>query len=422
MAAGTSPHVRDHYIPGAPRGGRRTPAIRSGSPEKLDQLTAELTRASNSWDDAAQALSEILANLGLPTAPARTISRAAQTIAAQKHEVSRSRDELLQTDRQPTVEYAKTGNVFRDGWNAYAHHYLPGLGQGAKDMGLSALAGNPMTAPFYIAIKPKGWLERGPVGQIQGLAQGVQHPIAFAKAAINWEEWKRDPVRAFGEAAPTLLITAITMGTGSGSGATARLATALRRTPEAETAKSAKALQEAATEASKTENLTRQPARTPDPFTPRTRTPISSEAPLERPIKNAYRGDSQRRPGGQVGPPISLNKLRSELGRTGLWPLLRDYDIVYVPEIPGPPGAIRYGNSPYSPDGSPKLGPTGKPVIWISDYGLSSLEQAVRTALHESWHQQQLAKRGVPGTEWGAHQYEKKMYREFLRRQRGSRH
>jgi hypothetical protein len=44
----------------------------------------------------------------------------------------------------------------------YACHYLPGLGQGAKDMGLTALAGNPMTAPFYIAIKPKGWLEPPP--------------------------------------------------------------------------------------------------------------------------------------------------------------------------------------------------------------------------------------------------------------------
>ncbi|MEU5996083.1 hypothetical protein ABZ806_44525 [Spirillospora sp. NPDC047418] len=268
LAAGTGPRVRDPYIPGAPRGGRPTSAIRSGSPEKLDQLNAELTRASNSWDEAAQALSEILANLGLTTSPARAISRAAQTVAPQKHEVRRSRDELLKTDRRPTAEYAKTGNVLHDGWNAYAHHYLPGLGQGVKDMGLSALAGNPMTAPFYIAIKPKGWLERGPVGQIQGLAQGVQHPIAFAKAAINWEEWKRDPVRAFGEAAPTLVITAITMGTGSGSGMTARLATALRRTPKAETAKSAKALQEAAAEAPRTDNLTEKPPTTPDPAIP----------------------------------------------------------------------------------------------------------------------------------------------------------
>ena len=161
----------------------------------------------------------------------------------------RSRAELLKTDRQQVVQSAKTGNPFRDGWDAYAHHYLPGLGQGVKDMGLSALAGNPMTAPVYIAIKPKGWLQRGPVGQIQGLTQGVQHPIAFAKAAVNWEEWKRDPVRAFGEAAPTIVITALTAGTGSASGLTA---------------KSAQALKEAATEAPKTKNLTRQPPETPE--------------------------------------------------------------------------------------------------------------------------------------------------------------
>ncbi|MFA1546666.1 hypothetical protein [Actinomadura chokoriensis] len=264
LAAGAGPpRTREPYIPGAPRGTRAASAVRSGSPDALDQLSAELTRASNSWQDAAQALSEILANLGLSTAPARTISRAARTVSDQKHAVHRSRDELLKTDRQEVVQSAKTGNVLHDGWNAYVHHYLPGLGQGVKDIGLSALAGNPATAPFYIAVKPKGWLERGPVGQIQGLAQGVQHPVAFAKAVINWEEWKRDPVRAFGEAAPTIVITAVTGGTGSGSGAAARLSTALRRTGKAETATSAQALKNAAAEAPKTRDLTRQPPDTP---------------------------------------------------------------------------------------------------------------------------------------------------------------
>lgn len=285
VAAGP-PRVHDPYIPGAPRGGRQTSPIRSGSPEKLDKLNAELTRASNSWQDAAQALSEILANLGLTTAPARTISRAAQTVSDQKPEVRRSRDELLKTDRQPVVQSAKTGNPLRDGWNAYAHHYLPGLGQGVKDMGLSALASNPTTAPFYIAIKPKGWLQRGPVGQIQGLAQGVQHPVAFAKAAVNWEEWKRDPVRAFGEAAPTIVITAITGGTGSGSGITARLASALRRTAKPETAKSAQALKEAATEAPKTDKLSDEPSNPPHATTPSPKFP-------EQPSIDAKSADTQ---------------------------------------------------------------------------------------------------------------------------------
>lgn len=272
MAAGAGPpRVREPYIPGPPRGGRPASATRSGSPAALDQLSTELTRAANSWQDAAQALSEILANLGLSTVPARTISRAAQSTSDQKPAIRRSREELLKTDQ--VVQPAKTGDMLRDGWNAYVHHYLPGLGQGLKDMGLSALAGNPTTAPFYLAIKPKGWLERGPVGQIQGLAQGVQHPIAFAKAAVNWEEWKRDPVRAFGEAAPTIVITAVTGGTGSGSGVAARVAAALRRTGGPETAKSARALQEAATEAPKTNKLTEKPPATPHPTVPSPRSP-----------------------------------------------------------------------------------------------------------------------------------------------------
>ncbi|MFI6514789.1 RHS repeat-associated core domain-containing protein [Spirillospora sp. NPDC050679] len=135
--------------------------------------------------------------------------------------------------------------------------------------------------------------------------------------------------------------------------------------------------------------------------------------------RNAYRGKSQEAPGGQSGPPVSLNQLRQEMGRAGMWHHVRDYDIVHKPTIDGPPGRIIYGNSPYNVDGTPKLGPTGRPMIEISDHGLSNMEQAVRTVFHESWHQQNLAKRGVPGLEGPADLHEEKMYQEYLRRRRG---
>ncbi|WP_433228160.1 hypothetical protein [Actinomadura formosensis] len=301
-ASAGPPRTGEPYIPGPPRGHRPASAIRSGSPDELDRLGAELTRAANSWQDAAQALSEILANLGLSTTPARTISQAAHTISQQKTEIRRSRDELLKTDRQQVVQTTKPGDVFHNGWNAYIHHYLPGLGQGVKDIGLGALAGNPSTAPFYMAIKPKSWLQRGPVGQIQGLAQGVRHPVAFAKAAVNWEEWKRDPVRAFGEAVPTIVITTVTMGTGSGSGVTARLASALRRTGKAETAKSARALQEAAAEAPKTKDLAQHPPKAPDigPAAPKNRTGLGralttkEKAALEKHLDDLERQNPEK--------------------------------------------------------------------------------------------------------------------------------
>ncbi|NVI88529.1 hypothetical protein [Actinomadura sp. BRA 177] len=74
--------------------------------------------------------------------------------------------------------------MFHDGWNAYAHHYLPGRQSDDR--------------PLLHSGQTEELAGAGPAGQIQGLAQGVQHPVAFAKAAINWEEWKRDPIRAFG--------------------------------------------------------------------------------------------------------------------------------------------------------------------------------------------------------------------------------
>lgn len=139
----------------------------------------------------------------------------------------------------------------------------------------------------------------------------------------------------------------------------------------------------------------------------------------EREGLNAYRGASQRVPGGQRGPRIGFNQLRHELGQTGLWHHVKDYDLVHVPKIDGPPGRKIYGNSPYNYNGTPKLGPTGRPRIEFSDDGLADMEQAVRTAMHESWHQRNLAARGVPGKEYEADKFEEQMYQLYLSRKRG---
>ena len=71
-------------------------------------------------------------------------------------------------------------------------------------------------------------MERGPVGQVKGLFLGVQHPGEFAKAIVNWEDWKRDPVHALGKTAPSIAITAATMGTGSGAGVGSKIGAGLR--------------------------------------------------------------------------------------------------------------------------------------------------------------------------------------------------
>ncbi|WP_413798584.1 DUF6531 domain-containing protein [Streptomyces iranensis] len=54
--------------------------------------------------------------------------------------------------------------------------------------------------------------------QLAGMADGVvyaqEHPKEFAKAAVNWEEWQRNPARAAGQLTPDLLLA---LATGGGS-------------------------------------------------------------------------------------------------------------------------------------------------------------------------------------------------------------
>ncbi|WP_157609968.1 hypothetical protein [Spirillospora albida] len=270
-----------------------------------------------------------------------------------------------------------------------------------------SLAYNPVTAPVYYTLNRDSWMNRGPAGQAKTLYQAVQHPGLFLKSLIDWEQWKTDPMRAYGETVPSLIIAAATMGTGAGSGITSRFTTLLRReqkpaTPVANTQKSARSLNEAAEQSPKTAGLGGQDRRAGPPSVgssaatrsqapdlhgtsqPKAGGPAHGSSPGNGQI-DAYRGSSQRTPGGKQGPP----------------------------------GRLIYGNSPYNPDGKPKLDPNGKPLIQISDEGLSSIEHAVRTPFHESRHQRNLAERGVPGIEREADKYEEQVYREFVRKQRG---
>ncbi|MEU5883204.1 hypothetical protein [Spirillospora sp. NPDC047279] len=243
------PRLGEPYIPGPPRGGRRAPSdVRGGSPDALHRLGAELGRAGREWQDAGDALARILDGLGLSTSPAHSVSRAGRWVAAQQHDVHRRRDELIKADQQQALQAAlgtvqgvaralgrpresrnTVGIALNKTWNDYTRRYLPGVWTGTKDIGLAALASNPVTAPVYALEDWDSWLQRGPVGQVKGVVQGVQHPIAFAKAMIDWDEWKKDPLRAFGKTVPTLVISAVTFGTGTGAGAGAKAGTASTR-------------------------------------------------------------------------------------------------------------------------------------------------------------------------------------------------
>ncbi|MFD0900701.1 hypothetical protein [Actinomadura sediminis] len=243
---GILPRVQAPYIPGAPAAAPRAASnVRSGSPAALNRLAGELLRAARSWRDASDALSRVLSGLGLSATTSRTISRAADRVAAQRTDIERRRDELLKSERQRLVHAAVTGaqlaltekrgltdvlgEAFDDTWNMYTGRYLAGVWEGTKDIGLTALAGNPITMPLYMGIDQESWLEHGPVGQAAGIYYGVQNPTEFAKAVVNWEGWKEDPVRAYGEAVPNAVMFALTGGTGSTSGIVAKIRKVVQR-------------------------------------------------------------------------------------------------------------------------------------------------------------------------------------------------
>ncbi|MGW0285855.1 putative T7SS-secreted protein [Streptomyces sp. NPDC003236] len=136
--------------------------------------------------------------------------------------------------------------------------------------------------------------------------------------------------------------------------------------------------------------------------------------------QNTYRGDSQRRPGGQIGPGVSIEHVKQELGRAGM--SVSDYDIVHVPEI-RTPDSVAFGNSPHTIDGSPMKGPRGLPLIEISDIGLRDLDEAVATIHHEIYHHKhfELTRRSPNpwgGSEESAEEYGQRMLEKF-KRQKG---
>ncbi|WP_181763963.1 putative T7SS-secreted protein [Streptomyces albidus (ex Kaewkla and Franco 2022)] len=52
-------------------------------------------------------------------------------------------------------------------------------------------------------------------GVVDGAAYAAEHPKEFAKAAVNWDEWSRNPSRAAGQLTPDVLLALASGGTGA---------------------------------------------------------------------------------------------------------------------------------------------------------------------------------------------------------------
>jgi hypothetical protein len=105
------------------------------------------------------------------------------------------------------------------------------------------------------------------------------------------------------------------------------------------------------------------------------------------------------------GPVVSVNRLVRELGQAGFGDLARRFDIQRVPIIRDPGGGFGWGYSPLR-----VLGEGEKPVIQISHRGLSSMDEAMKTFFHETYHWDTFLKMGVGGTEDAAEAHGVKMW------------
>jgi hypothetical protein len=66
-------------------------------------------------------------------------------------------------------------------------------------------------SPLRRMIDPEGW-NRTVEGMASGLWYGVNHPVEFAKAAIDLDTWREDPLRAMGHLVPGILAAAAGAG------------------------------------------------------------------------------------------------------------------------------------------------------------------------------------------------------------------
>ena len=245
-----SPRVGMAGIPGPPGGPRASDDIRSGSPDMLERLGHELSRAGGEWREAGGELVRILGSLGLNVGPGQAVRRAGSGVAARRRDVDRRRSELLRQEQSQLVQSAagivqgtgqkiaeanaEQSSVLDKAWDAWAHHYMPGLWDGISEIGKQVLATDPATAPFYLVTDPEGWYEQAVTGPANQLLDGLaanpmsapfyyafdpsgwsKHgPVRQFKGFVNWDEWKRDPIRAFGHTIPNAVLTALTLGRG----------------------------------------------------------------------------------------------------------------------------------------------------------------------------------------------------------------
>ncbi|MER7133672.1 hypothetical protein [Streptosporangium saharense] len=233
-----------------------------GDPDRLNSLSTELGSAGRSWESAGVTLAALLTRLGLGADPGRRVGQAGEWVSSQVTEVNRRRDDLVRRRPQPgTLPAADTGEDFGTGdfgtgefgaltepdnvIDALGDEAFAAVEKGADALGLRPLGdaarflneevAEPIGRPFTKGAV-EGTIDLGrslwdfsilraatdfegftkSVGGLKdGLEYGVQHPVEFAGAIVDWDTLTTDPIRWFGKLVPDAIITATTAGSGS---------------------------------------------------------------------------------------------------------------------------------------------------------------------------------------------------------------
>jgi hypothetical protein len=152
---------------------------------------------------------------------------AAQRLLADARERVRAQGRATASTLSAAADEAPDEPGLLDKMIGGAGEFFGGVWEGVKGIGDTVVMIAKLSTIRAI-IDPEGW-KRDATELGKGLVWGVTHPVEFAKAIVDWETWKSNPLRALGRLVPDAALALATGGTSAGPTGASRGARALER-------------------------------------------------------------------------------------------------------------------------------------------------------------------------------------------------
>lgn len=155
---------------------------------------------------------------GVPAGPAPPpVDPGAELMAQAERMLADARQRVDQAGQYAShvLEAAGEQAPDRSSFWSQAWHQLSEFGQGFGESSWGLLKFVYRSSPVYAAVDASAFVQHW-TAMGKGVAHGVQHPVAFAKATADWETFKKNKARWLGHLGPEALL-----GVASGGGAVA---------------------------------------------------------------------------------------------------------------------------------------------------------------------------------------------------------